>query len=433
MNYKETALKISTECCRILLGIVFIFSGFVKAVDPVGFAIKIGEYLASFGLESLSSLSTLAAFNLCAIEFMLGVCLLLGVYRKYACILILVFMAFMTPLTLYLALFNPVHDCGCFGDAVVITNWETFIKNIFLTAAAVWVFMHYKRITPLYTYKVYWFVALFAYLYCNAFSYWNYIHQPVFDFRPYKTGAHIPSLMAIPEGAAEDEYRYAFIYEKDGRQKEFELDNLPADSTWTFVESTTELLRKGYTPPVEAFNIYNAFGTDVTEDILTDTGAVCLLIAPKLEKAKDDRIDETNNLYDYAVDHHMAFYGLTGSSLEAINYWIDYTGAEYPFLQADEVLLKTIIRSNPGLVLLKNGTILGKWNYRDIPDETRLAAEMTGALQGDRIHPKEVGILITILFTFGVPLLLVWVYDTLRNRRNSKTKRKREENETKQE
>ncbi len=423
MNYKETILKVSTECCRVVLGAVFIFSGFVKAIDPVGFAIKIGEYLASFGLESFMSVSTLAAFNLCSIEFMLGVCLLLGAYRNYASLLTLLFMAFMTPLTLYLALFNPVHDCGCFGDAVVITNWETFGKNVFLTAAAVVVYINHKRIYPLYSYKVIWFVALFAYLFCNGFAYFNYIHQPIVDFRPYKVGANIPSLMVIPEGADEDIYRYAFIYENDGIRKEFDIDHLPTDSSWVFVESTTELIHEGYRPPVEAFNLYNTLGIDMTDDILTDTGAVFLLIVPKLEKARDNRIDEINNLFEYTLDHPgIAFYAVTGSSLEEINYWTDYTGAEYPFLQADEVLLKTIVRSNPGLILLKGGTILGKWNYRDIPDETRLAAFVTEALDGKHVAPKETGLFAAILCTFAVPLLLVWVYDVLRNRRR-KTKK----------
>ncbi len=422
MNYKDTLLKISAECCRILIGVVFIFSGFVKAIDPAGFAIKIGEYLTSFGLESFMPLSTLAAFNLCSIEFMLGVCILLGAYRKYAALLILVFMAFMTPLTLYLALFDPVHDCGCFGDAVVITNWETFYKNILLSAAAVLLYIQHKRLFPFYTYKVYWFIPLFAYLFCNTFAYWNIIHQPMIDFRPFQVGANIPSLMDVPENAAEDEYRYAFVYEKDGIKKEFDLDHLPTDSSWVFVESTTELIREGYRPPIEAFNLYTTLGKDVTGEILADTGAVFLLLAPKLEKASDSRIDEINSLYEYTTDHHIAFYGVTGSSLEEISYWTDYTGAEYPFLQADEVLLKTIIRSNPGLVLLKGGTILGKWNYRDIPDETRLPAFVSSALAGKYIDRKETTRFAAIFGSFAVPLLLVWCYDVWRNRRRQAKK-----------
>ena len=417
MKYKESIRKIVAECCRVLLGAVFVFSGTVKAIDPMGGAIKIGEYLASFGLDKLQSFAVALSFNLSAIEFTLGVSLLLGVYRRYTTFLTLLMMAFMTPLTLYLALFDPVSDCGCFGDAWILTNWETFFKNIVLLAAAIYVFIHNQRLTAFYTYKVYWFVPLFAYVYCIGFAYRNYTHLPVVDFRPYKVGANIPALMTVPEGAPADEYRYSFIYEKDGVKKEFSLDDVPADdSTWTFVDSKTELIRQGYVPPIAGFNLYNAADEEVTDRILHDPRPVFLLIAPKLEEASDENMDEINNVYDYALENEIDFYCVTGSGSEAITQWNDYTGAEYPYLMADEVLLKTIIRSNPGLVLLRNGTILAKWHTNDIPAEDELPEVMEMYLSGKSIKNKEEGRLITNLFTFTVPLLLVWLYDYLRNR-----------------
>lgn len=417
MKYKESIRKIVAECCRALLGAVFVFSGTVKAIDPMGGAIKIGEYLASFGLDKLQSFSVVLSFNLSAIEFTLGVCLLLGVYRRYTTFLTLLMMAFMTPLTLYLALFDPVSDCGCFGDAWILTNWETFFKNVVLLAAAIYVFIHNQRLTAFYTYKVYWFVPLFAYLYCIGFAYRNYTHLPVVDFRPYKVGANIPALMTVPEGAPADEYRYSFIYEKDGVKKEFSLDDVPADdSTWTFVDSKTELIKQGYVPPIAGFNLYNAADEDVTDQILHDPRPVFLLIAPKLEEASDEKMDEINNVYDYALENEIDFYCVTGSGSEAITQWNDYTGGEYPYLMADEVLLKTIVRSNPGLVLLRNGTILAKWHVNDIPSEDELPEVLEMYLSGKGIKNKEEGRLITNLFTFTVPLLLVWLYDYLRNR-----------------
>ncbi|WP_293672360.1 BT_3928 family protein [uncultured Parabacteroides sp.] len=424
MKSKDTVIKILAELCRLLIGVVFIFSGFVKAVDPVGGAIKIGDYLTSFGLDKLQPFTVLLSFNLSAIEFALGVCMLLGVYRRYVSFLVLVFMAFMTPLTLYLALFDPVSDCGCFGDALVITNWETFYKNIVLSAAAVTVFIYNQRLFQCFTYRVYWFVALYAYLFGVGFAYYNYNHLPVIDFRPYKIGANIPQLMEIPDGAPEDEYKYSFVYEKDGVKKEFSLEDYPAnDSSWTFVESKTELIRKGYETPVAGFNIYNGEGEDVTDEIIRNPGPVLLLISPKLEDADDERMDEINSVYDYALEHNIPFYCVTGSSPEAIDTWSDNTGAEYPYRMADEVLLKTIIRSNPGLVLLKDGTILGKWHYNDIPAEEDVKAVMDGCLDGQRIKSKEDVALATNLLTFTVPLLLVWVYDLLRFRRRRKEKK----------
>ena len=148
MEYKETVKKVIAEVCRLLLGVVFIFSGTVKAVDPMGGAIKIGDYLTSFGLDKLQPFTVLISFNLSALEFMLGVCMLLGVYRRYTTFLTLLMMSFMTPLTLYLAIFNPVSDCGCFGDALVISNWQTFYKNVVLLAAAIYVFSGFYKAIP---------------------------------------------------------------------------------------------------------------------------------------------------------------------------------------------------------------------------------------------------------------------------------------------
>lgn len=423
MKHKDILLKIIVECSRLLLGVTFIFSGFVKAVDPVGFAIKIGDYLTAFGLETFQSLSLAFAFNLTAIEFMLGVCVLLGVYRKYASLFTLLFMLFMTPLTLYLALFDPVSDCGCFGDAVLLTNWETFFKNVVLLAAAVFLYVYNQRVSAFYTFKVYWFVALFSFLSCVFFAYQNYQHLPLLDFRPYKIGANIPELMSIPEGAPEDEYRYSFVYEKDGVKQTFSLEDLPTDSSWVFVESQTDLIKEGYIPPIEAFNLYDEQGEDVADILLDDARGVFLFISPKLEKANDIYVDEINSVYDYAQENGLSFYCLTASMPEDIARWSDYTGAAYPFLQADDTLLKTIIRSNPGLVLIKKGSVLAKWHYKDIPEEEDVKETMDPYIEGEKLMNKEDRYPMINLLTFAVPLLLVWGYDHLRNRRRAGKKK----------
>lgn len=418
MKYRETIIKVLVECCRLLIGVVFIFSGFVKAVDPVGFALKIGDYLIAFGLDRFQSLSLIVGFNLIAIEFMLGVCVLLGVYRRYSSFLALAMMAFMTPLTLYLALFDPVSDCGCFGDAVILTNWETFGKNVVLLAAAIFLFIYNQRITSFYTYKVYWFVALFSFLACSFFTWQNYRHLPVLDFRPYAVGTNIPEAMSIPEGAAEDEYAYSFVYEKEGEQKTFGLEDLPSEgSGWTFVESRTTLIKPGYIPLIAAFNLYNLNDQDVTDEILQPGKEVFLLISPNLATANDEFIDHINGVFDYSQEAGIDFYGVTGSTEEEINRWIDYTGAEYTFLQADDVLLKTMIRSNPGLLLLRGGTVWAKWHFRDIPEMEEVKTVMDDYRQRDHAVKKEDRWIMTNLLTFSVPLLLVWGYDHLRNRR----------------
>ncbi|MDD4514437.1 BT_3928 family protein [Massilibacteroides sp.] len=422
MDYKKTTIKILAEASRLLIGLTFAFSGFVKAIDPVGFTIKINDYLTAFGVETLKALSGIISFNLIAIEFMVGICVLLGAYRRYSSFLALLLMVFMTPLTLYLALFNPVSDCGCFGDAVVLTNWETFYKNIVLLVAAVFLFIYNQRILPFFTYKSYWFVALYAYSACIFFSYQNYAHLPLKDFRPYKIGAAIPALMAIPEGAEEDEYRYTFVYEKDGVRKEFALDDYPSDDpNWTFVESKTELIKQGYVPPITNFVLFNEDDQNVTEDILSDSKGVLLLIAPKVEKSEDQRLDDINATYDYANEHGIKFYCVTSSTKDQVQEWIDTTGAEYPFLMGDETLLKTIIRSNPGLVLLKNGIVFAKWHYNDFPTEEEIEKVLSDYLSKDTVKPREEDKQIAIcLVAFTVPLLFVWIYDYFRYRRRKK-------------
>ena len=416
--------------CRVLLGVVFLFSGTAKAIDPVGGAIKMEEYFNAFGFAHLEWLAMPFAINLAAIEFTLGTCMLLGVYRRYASFLTLLMMCFMTPLTLYLALYNPVADCGCFGEALVLTNWETFYKNIVLLAAAFVAFRFNQRVQAGYSYKVYWFVALYAYMFCVGFSLRNYWHLPIVDFRPYKVGVNIPEQMTIPEGAPQDEYEYRFIYEKEGKRQTFTLDNVPAeDSTWTFIRTETKLLKQGYVPPITDFLLLTPEGEDLTESILGDTAGVFLLIAPKLETAHEERIDEINNIYDYAQEQGMRFYGVTSSESEAIDRWIDYTGAEYPFLFGDETMLKTFIRSNPGLVLLKGGTILAKWHYNDLPAEEAWPQTFAEVWQGKENDKKEARY-ITNLLTFAVPLLLVWAYDYRTNRRRKNKSTYEQDNNT---
>ncbi|MDR1938551.1 MAG: DoxX family protein, partial [Tannerellaceae bacterium] len=178
MKNEETTMKVLVTCCRLLIGAVFVFSGFVKAVDPVGSEIKISEYLAVWGMNMPHWVTVMLAFNLIALEFTLGIAMLLGVYRRYVSLLTLAFMLVMTPLTLYLALFNPVTDCGCFGDALILSNWETFFKNIVLLAASVFVVCNRRRLLPCFTPEAYWFVALFTYVCCLVFSWWNYNHLP---------------------------------------------------------------------------------------------------------------------------------------------------------------------------------------------------------------------------------------------------------------
>lgn len=331
-------------------------------------------------------------------------------------------MIVMTPLTFYLAIANPVSDCGCFGDAWVLTNWQTFGKNVVLLAAAIIVFRQYKLIVRFITAKMEWLVSMYTLFFVFVLSFYCLANLPILDFRPYKIGTDIKAGMEIPEDAKPSVFETYFILEKDGKQKEFTLDNYP-DSTWTFVEARTVLKEKGYEPPIHDFSLIElSTGEDITDSVLAYKGYTFLLVAHRIEEADDGNIDLINEIYDYSVEHGYKFYALTSSSEEAIEEWCDQTGAEYPFCQVDDITLKTIIRSNPGLLLLKDGIILNKWADNQIPDEYALTDALDKLELGKPKPVNEWHTIGYVLLWFVIPLLLVIAVDILVVKRRIKKK-----------
>ena len=428
----HSIIGIWTNACRFLLAAVFIFSGFVKAVDPLGIQYKIQDYLEVFGWAASvpAFLPFLASVLQAMVEFCLGVYLLFGIRRRMTTLFVVLIMGVMTPLTLWLALSNPISDCGCFGDAVTLTNWETFGKNVLLLIAAVSVFKWGNRITPLVTKRFDWLVAMYTFLYISGMTLYCYRELPVFDFRPYHIGADIRKGMEIPEGEKPTVYETRFILQKDGVEKEFTLENYP-DSTWTFVDSKTMVKEQGYEPPIHDFSIIRQEdGEDITDEVLDDDNYTFLLVAHQLSQADDSTIDLINELYDYSVEHGYGFYALTSSPEEQIELWRDKTGAEYPFCQMDDITLKTMIRSNPGLMLIKNGTILNKWSDEDIPDEYVLTDKLENLELGQQKVRSDVHTIGYVFLWFVIPLLLVLGVDILivrrRERKNEKRKQQQE-------
>ena len=410
--------KILVEVLRILLGILFIFSGFVKAVDPLGSAYKFHDYFVAFGMPWLEVLTLPSSFILSAFEFVLGVCILLGVYRKITTFFILAFMFVMTSLTLYSAITNPVSDCGCFGDALILTNWQTFFKNIPLLLAAVVLFVWHKHITPVLTKNTAWLGALYSCLFIFGISFYSYQNLPILDFRPYKIGANIPQLMEIPEGAPHDEYKRTYIYQKDGVQKEFTIENYPAnDSSWVFVDSKVELIKKGYEPPIHDFVVTTLDGDEITDIILEDTSYSFLLISSKLEKANDTNLDKISEIFEYAQNFGYPFYCLTASGPEEIAQWIENTGINCEILSADETTLRTIIRSNPGLLLLQSGTIINKWSHRNIPHGDELKSPLSESKIGQIPPNRDKQKVIFSALWLILPLCLIYLLDYLVYRR----------------
>lgn len=380
MQYPETTSSVEPRwqsllinALRFALAFVFLFSGFVKATDPAGTVIKLTEYADLFGLSSLATPRLLlwGARLLCLAEFLPAVCLLFGIHCRKSLVWLLAFLCVMTLLTFYLALANPISDCGCFGDAVKLTNWQTFAKNLVLLAMVIPVLINSEMVVRLVSPSLQWVVVVFAVVSLLVYMQWNVRHLPAIDFRPYHVGADIRSGMSIPDDAEQPEYETLFTLEREGETQEFTAQDYPyADTTWHFVSSHTRLLREGYVPAIQGFELVDeADGTDVTDDVL-DADYAWLVVMPSLDD--ESTLDIINDLYDYSQLYGYPFYALTSATHDDIDRWRTDTGARYPFCLLDETVLTTIVRSNPGLVLLKQGVVAAKWSRHDLPDDTVL-------------------------------------------------------------
>jgi uncharacterized membrane protein YphA (DoxX/SURF4 family) len=355
--------------CRITAGMVFIFSGFVKGVDPLGTTYKLVDYFSAFHVDFLSPFAFTLSIVLNMSEFVLGIALVLGLFTNFFTRMALVYMAFFTPLTFALAIYNPVTDCGCFGDAIVMTNWETFYKNIIITAIVLLLFSKRMEISDATNIRRQWtwvFVSIFAFLLLSIHS---YRHLPIIDFRPYKVGTYIPEAMKIPEGAPRDSFETVHTYEKNGVLSEFSTETIPwQDTTWHWVATDSRLIRQGYHPPIHDFAFINTDGEDVTQAMLQDTSFVFLAISHDLDRASDKGLKMLRDIYDGCRQNQFNFYFATASPSERVTAYLDSLSLPFNPYAADDIMLKTVVRSNPGLVLLRNGTIIGKWHYNDLPD-----------------------------------------------------------------
>ena len=365
--------KLAVNIARLILAVAFILSGFVKAVDPLGTQYKIQDYLVAMGLGRLipDFMTLSASVLLSTLEFILGICLLFAIRRRMVSKIVLVLMTAMTLLTLWLALTDPISDCGCFGDALVLTNWQTFWKNIVLLTAAVIVWRYPLLMPRLIGETNQWIVMNYSGVFILLVIAGRSLYTlPQFDFRPYHVGTNL----------------------RQGWQRMMEGEDSPYAEF--FMELTDE-------------------GEDITEDVLNREGYTFLLVSPHLEQADDSQLDALNQIYEYSLDNGYPFYCLTASTEKGINHWRNITGAEYPFCNTDDITLKTIIRSNPGLLLLKNGVIIRKWSHNNLPDEQDLTGELEtselGQLPSDTVATK----ILWILTWFVLPLVLLTLADRL--------------------
>ena len=397
--------QVIINALRYALAMVFIFSAFVKATDPMGTVIKLEEYIGAFGIQGFDTPRLLrwCAMGLCLVEFLPAICLLFGIHRRKALMTMLVFVSIMLPVTFYLALANPISDCGCFGDAVKLTNWQTFFKNIVLLAMIVPVLINQEMITRLISEQVQWTIVCFAFVSLLLYMQWNLRHLPAIDFRPYRIGADIRAGMETPDDAPAPVYETLFTLEKDGVTEEFSADDYPyADSTWHFVGSRTRLIDAGYVPPIQNFELIDVeTGDDLTDDIL-DAPYALLLVMPQLRDRGNT--DILSDLYDYAQMYDYPFYALTSAGEGDIERWRNETGAIYPFCQLDETVLQTINRSHTGLVLLREGVVVNKWSSNDLPTDEMLDDELSALPWAEKdasaVHHRYAAIAVWMFFPY---------------------------------
>ncbi len=364
---KNSIIRTVKIALKIFLGLFFIFSGFVKSIDPLGYTYKIEDYFSAFGtfFELMNPIAFPLAIGFSTFELVLGFCFLFNIKTKLTTRSSFFFILVMLLITLFIALTNSVSDCGCFGDALVLSNWQTFYKNIVILLIIITLLMLNNNKSFLSQHFEWSLIIIFTIIGISI-SIYSYRNLPLIDFRPYKIGINILKGMEIPEDKPADKYETTLIYEKNGKQQKFTIENYPKDEDWTFVSQETVLVKKGYTPPIHDFSIINTNnGDDLTDLYLNYQGTVNIIVMYDLKLANTKGIETTKQLYAFWQEKNTPFIALTGSTIEQINTFKRKYNIQFPIFNTDPITLKTIVRSNPGLMIIKNGTIVGKWHWRN--------------------------------------------------------------------
>lgn len=506
-------MKLLRNFSRVFVGIIFIYSGFVKVVDPLGTAYKFGDYFIAMHLEFLNSLSLTMSIALSVAELLIGIVLLFNLLPKISAWAVLLFMGLFTPLTLWLAVANPVADCGCFGDALILTNWQTFFKNVIILVFVMIIFLQRKKFKPLYSQFWQWALSVTMGIASFGLAFYCLANLPVIDFRPYHIGANIQEGMVIPDEEKDnvDVYESVFIYEKDGKQKEFVTENLP-DSTWTFVDADHRLVTEGYHAPIHDFtiepvylpgispepadeiyvNLYEAefvftkngetksftidmlpdetwtfqeiiyedeldpylvqliylnpagadeyftvftrpddrfifldaeytleqnfqlipYGEDITDLVLEDENYFFFLVMTHVEEIKTKHLDRINKIAAFCEQADMKFYCLTASNAEDIVEFVKANDPVYDFYNTDPITLKTIVRSNPGLLLVKKGTIINKWAAKNIPDVDEMQSELLAQSITQHNTDKEYNLILNYILALLLFMAVFHIFYT---------------------
>lgn len=365
--------------CRIFTGLLFIFSGFIKANDPTGFGYKLQEYFEVFHLTAFNEYATAIAVVICGFEILLGALLLLGVYANTVAWGLLLLILFFTFLTFYSAFFEVVTSCGCFGDAIPLTPWQSFSKDLVLLALILIIFFNRKQLRSIIKGSGNQFVAtVITAIISLGIGIYTVNYLPFIDFLPYKVGNNLPSLMVLPEGKQGDlfEQIYTMKNKKTGETKKvndkvYMADKLWEDESWEIIgEPESKLVKKGYDIPIPDLLITDADGADHTQEIIANPYYNLVIVAKDLSSTNIDAIQKINQT---AIQLTKDYNGLrvvllTASASKDAQYLSDKMQLIAEIFYADLIPLKSMVRANPGVLLLKGGNVVGKWHYNNFPD-----------------------------------------------------------------
>lgn len=366
-------MKILTQISRVLVGVLFIISGLIKANDTLGFSYKLLEYFEIFHTPFLNDYAVAFSMLVCIFEVISGVALLLGLYNRLNAWLLLLLIIFFTLLTGYSAITHKVTDCGCFGDALKLKPFESFMKDVVLLVLILIIFIGNRHIQPLFN-KVIGNIALFtASLVTVFFTFYTYLFLPVKDFLPYKIGNDLKALCAIPPNAEKDVVEMLFIYEKGGQRFEFTADKLPEDlDNYTFIERKDKVVKEGYRPPIHDFKVYDAIGSEYTDSLFAGDGYKLLLVQTRVEDSRIAAIPSLMQISEATTKLNIQLWALTSSNLQDAANFSKQHGLSYPYYNMDAIPLKSMVRSNPGLILMKGNTVVKKWGAYNLPSEETL-------------------------------------------------------------
>jgi uncharacterized membrane protein YphA (DoxX/SURF4 family) len=373
-------MRALTQISRILVGVLFIISGFIKANDTIGFSYKLVEYFEIFNMHFFVDYAVSMAMFICIFEIMVGVALLLGAYTRLNMWLLLLMIVFFTILTGYSAITNKVTDCGCFGDAIKLKPVESFLKDVVLMVFIVIMFIGQKHIKPIVANKTIVGIALGVSLLVTTFFTFNtYMFLPKIDFLPYKVGNDIGQLMTLPEGAKKDSVAMIFIYEKDGKRLELGVNDIgQIDDTYTFIDRVDKVIVEGDKAPIHDFKLFDINGVDYTDSLLMQKGFRIILVQTHIAKSRTGMEPQLAKLAADCQANGVGFWALTNTTLTEVEPYRHEHQLAFNYYNMDATPLKSIVRSNPGLVLLKDNVVIKKWSAYGIPTFDKVKLYMEG-------------------------------------------------------